>query len=83
LDHLNSEERKTVENTCLDYQDIFYLPGDKLSSTNATRHSITLVLGTTPINTRPYRLPEAQKAGIERQVEKLLDEGIVEESNSP
>jgi hypothetical protein len=42
-----------------------------------------LVPGTIPINTRPYRLLEAQKAEIERQVDKLLDEGIIEESNSP
>jgi hypothetical protein len=80
---LNKEERDVLENACLDYQDIFYLSGDKLSSTNATRHLITLVPGTMPINTRPYRLPEAQKAEIERQVVKLLDEGIIEESNSP
>jgi hypothetical protein len=42
-----------------------------------------LVPGTTPINKRPYWLPEAQKAEIERQVDKLLDEGLIEESNSP
>jgi hypothetical protein len=60
-----------------------YLPGDKHSSTNATRHSIILVPGTTPINTRPYRLPEAQKAETERHVDKLLDECKIEESNSP
>jgi hypothetical protein len=83
LNHLNSEERKTLENTCLDYQDIFYLPGDKLSSTNATKHSITLIPGTTPINTKPYRLPESQKEEIEKQVDKLLAEGIIEKSSSP
>jgi hypothetical protein len=80
--HLNSREREILENTCLDYQDIFHLPEDKLSSTKATRHSITLVPGTTPINTRPYRLPKVQKVEMERQVDKLLDEGITEESNS-
>jgi hypothetical protein len=64
LEHLNGKQRKILENTCLDYQDIFHLPGDKLSSTNATNHSITLVLGTTPVNTRPYGLPEAQKAEL-------------------
>jgi hypothetical protein len=69
MEHLNSEG--------------FNLPGDKLSSTNATRHEITLVPGTTPINTRSYRLPEAQKAEIEKQVDKLLEEGIIEKSNSP
>jgi hypothetical protein len=82
LQHLNSEERNTLENTCLDYQDIFHLPGDKLSCTNATQHSITLVPGTVPINTKPYRLPEAQKAEIEKQVTKLVNENIIEESSS-
>lgn len=27
---MNNEERDVPENACLDYQDIFYLPGDKL-----------------------------------------------------
>jgi hypothetical protein len=61
LEHLNMEERKLLVKTCLDYQDIFYLPGDKLSSTGAARHSISVEPGTEPINTRPYRLPETQK----------------------
>jgi hypothetical protein len=42
------------------------LPGEKLTATNATRHSITVVPGTSPINTMPYRLPEAQKTAIEK-----------------
>jgi hypothetical protein len=78
LEHLNSEERKILENTCVDYQDVFHLSGDKLSSTNATRHSIIVVPGTVPINTKPYRLPEAQKSEIEKQADKMLDEGIIE-----
>jgi hypothetical protein len=83
LQHLNVEERNTLESTCLDYQEIFYLPGDTLSCTNATRHSITLVPGTAPINTRPYRLPEAQKIEREKQVTKLANEGIIDECSSP
>ena len=58
LEHLNTEERKLLVQTCLDYQDIFYLPGDKLSSTDVARHVINVEPGTEPINTRPYRLPE-------------------------
>jgi hypothetical protein len=83
VQHLNTEERDMLEHTCLEYQDLFYLPGDTLSCTNATRHSITLVPGTAPINTRPYRLPESQKGEIEKQVTKLANEGIIEESSSP
>jgi hypothetical protein len=82
LDHLNDEENKLLMGTCQDYQDIFYLPGDSLSSTVATQHSIRVQQVTEPVNTRQYRLPEAQKVEVERQVEKLLKEGIIEESNS-
>ena len=62
---------------------MFYLPGDKLSATNAARHTLHLEPGTTPINTRPYRLPESQKDEIDRQVEQLLKEDIIVKSNSP
>jgi len=74
FEHLNTEERKLLVQTCLDYQDISYLPGDKLSSTNAARLEINIEPGTEPINTRPYRLPETQKLEIDKQVKKLLQE---------
>jgi len=50
-DHLNDEERKSLLELCFDYQDVFYLPGDKLSSTNAARHTIPLEPEVTPVNT--------------------------------
>ena len=83
LDHLNPEEKEMTRKVCRDYQDIFYLPGDKLSCTNAVKHSINVIPGTSPIPTKPYRLPEAQKAEIDKQIDKLLREGVIEESNSP
>jgi hypothetical protein len=83
LEHLNPEERKLLIEACSDFADIFYLPGDKLSSTGAAQHSISIEPGTEPINTRPYRLPEAQKEEVKKQVQKLLQEGIIEESSSP
>jgi hypothetical protein len=83
LEHLNTEERKLLVQTCLDYQDIFYLPGDKLSSTDAARHTLNVEPGTEPKNTRPYRLPETQMSEVSKQVTKLLRDGIIEESISP
>jgi transposase InsO family protein len=83
LDHLNPEEKRVMTETCKDYQDIFYLPGDRLSCAATVKHSINVVPGTSPVHTRPYRLPEAQKAEIENQVDKLLKEGIISESSSP
>jgi glucose dehydrogenase len=75
--------KKLLVQACSDYQDKFYLPGDKLSSMGAAWHSISVEPVTELINTRPYRLPEMQKMEVDKQVKKLLQEGIIEESNSP
>jgi len=83
LEHLSTEEKKLLVQTCLDYQDIFYLPGDKLSSTDAAKHVINVEPGAEPINTRPCRLLETQKLEVDKQVKKLLWEGIIEETISP
>ena len=47
-DHLNSEEKKSLHELCFDYQDVFFLPGDKLNCTNAARHVIQLEQRVTP-----------------------------------
>ena len=83
MGHLNSEEKTSLGEICFDYQDVFFLQGDRLSCTSAVKHNIHLEPGTIPINTRPYRLPESQRKEIDRQVTKLLEEGIIFESNSP
>ena len=74
VDHLNAEEKSLVQ-ACLDYQTVFYLPGDQLSSTDAVRHKITVEPGTEPVNTRPYRLPKMQKIEVGKQVKKTIKRG--------
>jgi len=61
---------------------VFFLPGYKLSCKNAARHAIQLQLGVTPINTRPYRLPESQREETDRQVKQLIEDGIIAKSDS-
>ena len=80
---MNEEERGDIERVCADYQDIFYLPGEVLSSTRVVKHEIRLEPGTDPVNTRPYQLPEAQKLEVRRQVEELKKGGIITESSFP
>jgi hypothetical protein len=82
-EQLNHEEKKLLREIYFEYQDVFYLPGDRLSYTTTARHTIQLEPGVTPINTRPYRLPESQKEEIERQVKQLVEDGIVTPSESP
>ena len=81
--YLNEEGKKFLLEVCVEYQDVFYLPADKLSCTNAARLSIQLEPAVTPINTRPYRLPESQKEEIDRQVRQLVEDGIITKSDSP
>ena len=82
-DHLNSEENTSLGEICFDYQDVFFLQGDRLSCTSAVKNNIHFEPGTIPINTRLYRLPESQRKEIDRRATKLLEEGIIIESNCP
>lgn len=82
LNHLNEEERTAIENVCAKYADIFYLSGDSLQTTDVYSHTISLKPHTSPIFTKPYRLPYSQKAEINNQINKMLNEGIIEPSKS-
>lgn len=82
LDHLNSEEKETIKNICHQFNDIFHLPTDKLTKTT----SITADIPTTdelPIHVKSYRLPDIHKKEVEKQIEKMLDQGIIKPSSSP
>lgn len=82
LKNLNKEEQISIENLCAKYSDIFYLPGDKLTTTNIYEHSISLKPNTTSVFTKPYRLPHAQKGEIKQQIDNMLNEGIIEPCSS-
>lgn len=83
LDHANMEERKSVEDLCYEYSDIFHLEGDIISCTDATEHEIKTPNASQPIHQRPYRLPYSQQAEINKQVEELLEAGVITTSDSP
>jgi hypothetical protein len=85
LDHLNSEERASIVTICEEYNDVFHLPGDKLTCTSTIEHAIP-----TPtidphraINVKPYRIPEVHKDEVQRQPEQMLADGVIQRSTSP
>jgi hypothetical protein len=45
--------------------------------------AIELQLGTTPISSRPYRMPLAELAELKKQLQELLDKGFIRPSTSP
>jgi len=82
LEHLNKEEKKAVEEICEDFCDIFHLEEDTLTCTTAIAHEITTRVDSAPVNVRSYRLPEKHKEEVNRQITKMLDDGIIRPSMS-
>lgn len=82
LDHLNSDEKKSILDICLKFNDIFYLPNDNLTCTSTIEHEIKIT-DNTPIFTKSYRLPEIHKDEVDKQINKMLKQGIIRPSASP
>lgn len=82
LNHLNKEEQLSIESICAKYSDIFFLPGDKLGVSNLYKQSIYLKNNATPAYCKQYRLPKSQQLEINKQLDKMLADDIIEESQS-
>lgn len=82
LEYLNEEERLSIEQICAKYPDIFHVPGDRLTVTNVYEQSIRLKENAAPVYRKQYRIPYVQKKEVDRQVQEMLENGIVEETVS-
>ena len=84
-EHLNSEERVSLIKICEEYNDVFYLPGDKLTFTTTAEHAIPTpaIDSTRGINSKSYRIPEVNRKEVRRQTDQMLRDGIIEPSTSP
>ena len=83
--HLNDVERRSIVRICEDYNDIFHLSGDKLTTTTAAEHAIPTP-GIDPcrgIASRNYRIPEALKGELNQITDNMLKDKIIRHSTSP
>ncbi|MCH85650.1 enzymatic polyprotein, partial [Trifolium medium] len=64
------------------YRNIFTSPNG-LPPQRLQDHTIPLKEGSNPIKVKPYRYPHSQKEQIEKMVIEMLDQGIIQPSNSP
>lgn len=71
-----------IPDLCSKYNDIFALKGEALSANNFYRQTIKLDTDS-PVYIKNYRIPEAHKAEIDTQVQKMVNEKIIRPSNSP
>ncbi|EFA05920.1 Retrovirus-related Pol polyprotein from transposon 297-like Protein [Tribolium castaneum] len=82
LNHLNKEEEESVKNVCNNYNNIFYLPGDDLTHTNSIHHEI-ITTNQTSITTKIYRFPKIHEQELNKQIAKMLKQGVIKDSVSP
>lgn len=68
-------------NLCLSYSDIFAMPGDSASVNNFYEQKLHFT-DDSPVYVKNYRLPQSQKEEINKQVEQLLVNDLIELSQS-
>lgn len=64
------------------YRDIFQQPTG-LPPHRPQNHRIPLQIGSKTVKVRPYRYPHSQKEQIEKMVQEMLEQGIIQPSTSP
>ena len=71
-DHLSDEERNSLVKICEEFNNIFHSPGDTLTFTTATEHTIpTSTIDTMRgTNTQSYRIPEIHREEVQNKGNK-------------
>lgn len=83
LDHLSKLEKEKLFSLFVEFNEIFFLPGDTLQSSIETPHKITTPEDATPIFVKNYRFPEILRKEVEKQTDNLLQQKIIVPSESP
>ena len=80
---MSHAERKIIEPVLIKYAGIFHDDEDNdFKSTNVVVHKIETG-DATPIKKAPYKTPFALRQEMNRQVQKMLDKGVISPSHSP
>ncbi len=59
------------------------LPGEPLGVTNCAEYHIKLKPGSNPVYINEYTLPHSQRQLVDELIKDMLDQGVIQESNSP
>ncbi|KAG6446897.1 hypothetical protein O3G_MSEX004650 [Manduca sexta] len=81
-DHMNPEENREIRKLCYNYRDIFHCEDIPLTFIHEIKHKLRFS-DDKAIFVRNYRQAPKQKEEIKRQINKLLEQNIIRESNSP
>ncbi|KAK9728131.1 hypothetical protein QE152_g18132 [Popillia japonica] len=80
--HLNQEEKNSLLEICHQYSEIFHLAGDQLTSTKTFKYTIP-TNPRQPISCKIYRYPKIHEQEVIKQISKMLDQNIIQNSHSP
>ena len=81
-ENLSKEERQEIEQLLIEYLGVFALDENDLGKCKVAEHSIDT--GTAkPIHQQPYSSAWRERALMQKQVEQMLKQDIIEPSNSP
>lgn len=81
-DHMNSEEKNEINKLLKEYSDIFYSENDDLTFTNKIKHEIRTT-DEIPVYSRNYRYPEIYRKEVDKQIQDMLNQKIIQPSHSP
>ncbi|MEW8548369.1 MAG: reverse transcriptase family protein, partial [Candidatus Thiodiazotropha sp.] len=79
---LKKEQREALRSLLVEFQDIFMGPDGKLGRTDLVKHTIDTGQAK-PIKIPPRRVPQKQKETIEKEINSMLENDIIEPSTSP
>lgn len=80
--HLNLDEKVQIEKLCKLYSNIFHQDGKKLTFTNQVKHRIKTT-DEIPVYTKSYRYPFIHKPEVQKEINDMLQQGIIRPSDSP
>jgi len=78
--HLQPDQQQEIHQLLNEFAEEF---DDRPGRCDAVVHRIQTTDGFVPQHMRPYRVPDAFKMEVDRQIQDLLDKGLIRPSNSP
>lgn len=79
---LNQTQQNQVKSLLLKYKDIFVDESGQVGQTNIVEHTIDIG-NAKSVKIPPRRVPLAQRQMVETEIQKMLDQNIIEPSSSP